>query len=89
MELTQQDFDTRNARVQDGTGDDEDRRLVKHYLAEGFTPGDKQAGAGAQPGTESGGKIAAVPAVQGDTEQGDQSGRSKSATGRTSSTGKS
>jgi hypothetical protein len=36
MQLTQQDYDARKARVEDGTGDDEDARLVKHYEAEGY-----------------------------------------------------
>lgn len=39
MELTQQDFEERAARVADGTADDEDRRLVKHYRREGFEIG--------------------------------------------------
>lgn len=43
MEMTQQDFEDRLARVEDGTADDEDRRLVKHYRREGFTPGDEPA----------------------------------------------
>lgn len=37
MELTQQDFQERLARIADGTADDEDLRLVKHYRREGFT----------------------------------------------------
>ena len=36
VQLTQQDYDERKQRVEDGTGDDEDRRLVKHYESEGF-----------------------------------------------------
>lgn len=36
MELTQQDYDDRRARIDDGTADDEDRRLVKHYMLEGY-----------------------------------------------------
>lgn len=36
MELTQEDFDERNARVEDGTADDEDNRLVKLYKREGY-----------------------------------------------------
>lgn len=36
MQLTQQDYDARKQRVEDGTGDDEDARLVKHYESEGF-----------------------------------------------------
>jgi len=39
MELTQDDFEDRLARVEDGTADDEDHRLVKHYRREGFEPG--------------------------------------------------
>lgn len=39
MELTQQDYDTRKARVDKGEGDDEDARLVKQYEAAGFTAG--------------------------------------------------
>lgn len=46
MELTQSDYDERKARVADGTADDEDRRLVKHYEREGFEPsGDTPADA--------------------------------------------
>jgi hypothetical protein len=40
MELTQQDYEERKAHVDDGTADDEDRRLVKHYERQGFTLGD-------------------------------------------------
>jgi hypothetical protein len=36
MELTQQDYDARKARVDKGEGDDEDARLVKHYEVQGF-----------------------------------------------------
>lgn len=43
MKLTQQDFEERLARVDDGTADDEDRRLVKHYRREGFVAGDEPA----------------------------------------------
>lgn len=39
MEMTQQDYDDRKARVDAGTGDDEDARLVKEYERQGFTPG--------------------------------------------------
>jgi hypothetical protein len=39
MELTQDDFEERLSRVEDGTADDEDHRLVKHYRREGFEPG--------------------------------------------------
>jgi hypothetical protein len=39
MEMTQDDFEERLSRVEDGTADDEDRRLVKHYRREGFEPG--------------------------------------------------
>ncbi len=41
MELTQQDFEERLARVEAGTADDEDRRLVKHYRREGYVAGDE------------------------------------------------
>lgn len=36
MELTRKDFKERAARVADGTADDEDARLVKHYQRQGF-----------------------------------------------------
>jgi hypothetical protein len=36
VKLTQRDFEERLARVDDGTADDEDHRLVKHYRREGF-----------------------------------------------------
>jgi hypothetical protein len=36
MQLTQRDYETRKARVESGQGDDNDRRLVKHYEREGF-----------------------------------------------------
>lgn len=46
MEMTQSDYDERLTRVADGTADDEDRRLVKHYEREGFEPsGDAPADA--------------------------------------------
>jgi len=41
MQMTQQDFEERLARVDDGTADDEDRRLVKHYRREGYVRGDE------------------------------------------------
>ena len=41
MQLTQTDFEERLARVDDGTADDEDHRLVRHYRAEGFVAGDE------------------------------------------------
>jgi hypothetical protein len=37
MELTQSDYEDRKSRVDAGTGDDEDARLVKHYERQGFT----------------------------------------------------
>lgn len=37
MELTQADYEARKGRVDAGEGDDEDRRLVKHYEREGYT----------------------------------------------------
>jgi len=36
MELTQADYEERKVRIEDGTGDDEDARLVKHYERQGF-----------------------------------------------------
>jgi hypothetical protein len=39
MELTQQDFEERLARVDDGTADDEDQRLVRLYRNEGYVAG--------------------------------------------------
>lgn len=39
MDMTQEDFEERAARVADGTADDEDKRLVKHYQREGFEVG--------------------------------------------------
>lgn len=39
MEMTQQDFEERAARVEAGEGDDEDQRLVKHYYREGYELG--------------------------------------------------
>lgn len=41
MDMTQQDFEARKARIDDGTADDEDRRLVKQYTEAGFVPGGK------------------------------------------------
>lgn len=38
MDMTQSDYDERLTRVAEGTADDEDRRLVKHYEREGFEP---------------------------------------------------
>lgn len=38
MELTQKDYNERKARLDAGTGDDEDARLVKLYEREGFGP---------------------------------------------------
>lgn len=44
--MTQDDYDERLTRVADGTADDEDRRLIKHYEREGFEPsGDAPADA--------------------------------------------
>lgn len=37
MKMTQGDYNERAARIDDGTADDEDRRLVEHYEREGFT----------------------------------------------------
>lgn len=37
MQQTQQDFEERLNRLGEGTGDDEDRRLVKHYRREGYS----------------------------------------------------
>jgi len=37
MELTQADYEERKARIKEGTGDDDDARLVKLYEKEGFT----------------------------------------------------
>lgn len=36
MEMTQADYIERLERVDDGTADDEDRRLIKHYAREGY-----------------------------------------------------
>lgn len=36
VKLTQKDYEDRKARVEDGSADDDDRRLVKHYEREGF-----------------------------------------------------
>lgn len=36
MELTQADYDERAARIDAGTADDDDRRLVELYEREGF-----------------------------------------------------
>lgn len=36
MKMTQQDYQERAARIDDGTASDEDRRLVEHYEREGF-----------------------------------------------------
>jgi hypothetical protein len=44
MEMTQRDFDERLARVEDGSADDEDLRLIKHYRREGFEPGQTSDG---------------------------------------------
>jgi hypothetical protein len=41
MKMTQKDFEERLAKIDDGTADDEDRRLVKHYRREGFKRGDE------------------------------------------------
>lgn len=40
MKLTQKDFEARLARVDEGTADDEDRRLIKHYRREGYRAAD-------------------------------------------------
>lgn len=37
MEMTQQDYDDRKARVDDGSGTDEDQRLVRQYEDAGYT----------------------------------------------------
>ncbi len=37
MQLTQEDYEDRKHRVDTDQGDDEDRRLVKHYEREGHT----------------------------------------------------
>jgi hypothetical protein len=42
MEMTQRDYDDRKKRVDDGTGDDEDARLVKLYESEGYQAGARQ-----------------------------------------------
>lgn len=42
MESTQQDFEDRKARIDAGTGSDEDRRLVKQYEKQGFAVGGAQ-----------------------------------------------
>lgn len=39
MKLTQKDFEERVARLAAGVGDDEDRRLVKLYVREGYHEG--------------------------------------------------
>jgi len=36
MEMTQQDYQERAARIDDGTATDDDRRLVELYEREGF-----------------------------------------------------
>jgi hypothetical protein len=41
MQMTQQDFEERLARLDDGSADDEDRRLIKHYRREGYVRGDE------------------------------------------------
>lgn len=50
MQLTQQDYNDRKARVDDDTATDEDRRLIKHYENEGFTRKDEAPEAGADDG---------------------------------------
>lgn len=43
MELTQQDFEERLSRAADGDATDEDRRLIKHYRAQGYQHRDEPA----------------------------------------------
>lgn len=43
MKMTQRDYEERLARVSEGTADDEDHRLVKHYQREGWTSGNTTA----------------------------------------------
>jgi hypothetical protein len=38
MQMTQKDFDERQARTQAGTDTDEDRRLLKQYAEQGYEP---------------------------------------------------
>lgn len=52
MELTQQDYEQRYARIRDGEGTDEDRRLVKHYERQGFTHTDASEMPAAAPATK-------------------------------------
>jgi hypothetical protein len=49
MELTQRDYDERKARVEQGIGDDDDRRLVKQYESEGFEASKSTGGADGNP----------------------------------------
>lgn len=74
MELTQRDFDERKARVDQGTGDDEDARLVKQYEQAGYTP-------------KSDGKAvdSPAPAKADQPEQADTAGVSDTRTGRAAS----
>lgn len=44
MELTQADYDERKNRVNAGSGDDEDARLVKHYEDNGFELTPRESG---------------------------------------------
>jgi hypothetical protein len=82
MELTQKDFDERHQRVQAGTGDDEDRRLVKHYLGEGFTPSDGEGSA--EPVRAQADAPARQAGAAGDGDGGDDGPKARRTTGRAS-----
>lgn len=85
MELTQKDFEERYARDQAGTGDDEDRRLVKHYLAEGYTPGDGEATG--KP-ADSVPQPVDAPAAPADGDGGDDGKQTKRPSGRGQTSGR-
>lgn len=75
VNLTQRDYDDRKARVDAGTADDDDRRLVKHYERNGFTT-KSAAPQPAGPGTDEPGERA------GDAAPTSTSASSRPARGR-------
>lgn len=77
MELTQQDYDERRARLGTPDATDEDRRLVKHYEQNGFSPKTDPAPepAGRQQGTTDGGSAADTLTVDRGTGRGARRGK--------------
>jgi hypothetical protein len=52
MQLTQKDLNERAARKRKGEASDEDLRLIKHYIREGYEPGADIPTGPEQPGAD-------------------------------------